>query len=233
MLPFARVEVGAPSTRRCRLCDPVGPGAAWRSVADVAAELQEVAAEWTAAVGPGVVLCGPEPFMHPSLPQIVAAARSAGFERIGIETDGIALGREENARGALSAGVRHLQAIVFAIGTLGDRMAGAQGAAAASLAGIERFSATASSSGLPVAVSAVVPVCRHNAEQLHLVVAAAARAGAGRVVLTAASPHVAVPEPVIAAACDTGTVNRVWVEVHGLRLPRTHEMHGSEGGHEL
>lgn len=229
MLPFARVEVGAPSTRRCRLCDPFRAGAAWRSVADVAAELQEIAAEWTASVGPGVVLCGPEPFSHPALPEIVAAARAAGFERIGIETDGIALGREENARGALSAGVRHLQAIVFGVGELGDRMAGMRNASAAALAGIERFAAAASSAGLPAAVSAIVPVCRHNAEQLHLVVAAAVRAGAGRVVITAAGPDVDVPEPIIAAACDTGTVNRAWVEVEGLRVPRTHAVHGSQG----
>lgn len=225
MLPFARVEVGLPSERRCRLCGPWQAGATWRSVADVAAELREISTEWTAAVGPGVVLCGPEPFMHPSLPEIVAAARAAGFERIGVETDAAALVREEVARGALMAGVRHVRAVVFGVGDLGDRMAGSDGASAASLSGIERFTTVADQARLPVAASAVVPVCRHNAEQLHLVVAAAAHAGAAHVVLEATGSAVDPSEAVVAAACDTGTVNRAWVEVRGLRVPRSHAMH--------
>lgn len=231
MLPFARVEVGLPSERRCRLCDPCRAAATWRSVPDVAAELREIVSEWTAPVGPSVVLCGPEPFAHPSLPEIVAAARAAGFERIGVETDAAALAHEEVARGALMAGVRHVRAIVFGVGDLGDRMAGAAGASAASLSGIERFTNAASQARLQVAASAIVPVCRHNAEQLHLVVAAAAHAGAAHVVLEAAGSAVDPPEAVVAAACDTGTVNRAWVEVRGLRVPRSHAMHQSvEGG---
>lgn len=233
MLPFARVEVGVPGTRRCRLCDTGPATAGWRSTADIAAELREIVTDWTAAVGPGVILCGPEPFKHPSLPELVAAARAAGFERIGLETDAVALGREEHARGALMAGVRHVRAVVFGLGDVGDRMAGAPGASAASFAGIERFVETAAQARLPVAVSVVVPVCRHNAERLHLLVAAVARAGAGHVMLEASGPDVEAPEAVVAAACDTGTVNRAWVEVRGLRVPRSHAVHGLRGGDGL
>ncbi|MCL4078887.1 hypothetical protein MX659_04665 [Coriobacteriia bacterium Es71-Z0120] len=231
MLPFARVEVGSPAERRCRLCRPSSTPVTWRSVADVAAELKEVVSEWTAPVGPSVLLAGAEPFAHPSLPAIVAAARDAGFERIGIETDATALVRGENARGSLHAGVRHLSAMLFGVGEMGDAMAGAPGASATALQGIERFVQVAADEHLVVAVSVVVPVCRHNVEHLPVIVAAAARAGAARVVLEAAEAVAESAGPIVAAACDTGTVNRAWVEVRGVPLPTTHEVH--RGGEVL
>ncbi|MCX8007927.1 MAG: radical SAM protein [Coriobacteriia bacterium] len=231
MLPFARVEVGMPSRRRCRLCDPAAPSFVWRSPADLAAELREIVAEWTAPVGPSVMLAGAEPFLHPELPTIVASARNEGFERIGIETDGVALDVEQNVRGSLGAGVRHVRVTLFGVGPVGDRLAGRSGACDASLAGIRRFVRAADAAGMPVAVAAVVPVCRHNADQAHLVVAAAAQAGAGHVRLEAAGDPIAGIEAVLAAACDTGTVNRVWVEVAGLEVPESHAVHRvREGG---
>lgn len=225
MLPFARVEVGSPGDKRCRLCGPSSTSPTWRSVADIAAELREVVFEWTAPVGPGVHLTGAEPFSHPSLPAIVAAARDAGFERIGIETDATALVRGDNARGSLHAGVRHLRAVLFGLDEVGDAMSGAVGASAAALAGIERFVRVADAESLVVAVSIIVPVCRHNLEQLPLIVAASARAGAGHVLLEASGAVAESAAAVVAAACDTGTVNRAWVEVRGLPLPTSHEIH--------
>ncbi|GAV31041.1 hypothetical protein emb_1d0279 [Coriobacteriaceae bacterium EMTCatB1] len=225
MLPFARIEVGSPSERRCRLCRPRQAQVTWRSVADVASELREVASDWTAPLGPNVFLGGAEPFEHPSLPSIVAAAVDAGFERVGIETDATALARGENARGSLLAGVRHLRAVLFGVGDLGDAMAGPPGFSAAALSGIERYAEVARREGIAVAISAVVPVCKHNVDLLPVIVASAAAAGAGCVVLDAAEPVAPAAAATVAAACDTGIVNRAWVEVHGLPLPASHEAH--------
>lgn len=231
MLPFARVEVGSPGERRCRLCQPSNPATVWRAVADIAAELKEVVSEWTATVGPSVLLAGAEPFSHPSLPAIVAAARSAGFERIGLETDATALVRGENARGSLLAGVRHLCVLLFCVGELGDAMAGVPGASSAALQGLERFVRVAADERLAVAVSVNIQVCRHNVEHLPVLVAAAARTGAAHVVLEAAEGVAEDAATIVAAACDTGTVNRVWVDVYGLPLPATHTVH--RGGEVL
>jgi MoaA/NifB/PqqE/SkfB family radical SAM enzyme len=176
------------------------------------------------------MLIGAEPFRHPQLPSVVAAARSAGCQRIGVETDAVALRSEQNAHGSISAGVRHLRVRILA-GTPGlhDALVGTPGALDASMLGVDTFRACAASADLPVDTVAEIPLCRHNVHDAPTAVGLAAQHGFDRVVLRVADAGIGIASsmPWVRAACDTGVVNGVWVEVDGLPfcVLTGHEMH--------
>ncbi len=225
MIPFARVSLGEADGLACIRCPRRDATARMRALHDIKAEVTEVVDEWTASTGPNVVFMGFEPFKHPDLPAIIAQAREAGAERIALETDGVALALERNARGALDAGVRHLTVTMLATGALGDALIGRPGHADAALAGIGTFIRIAGEAGVSVAVGARIAVCPHNVAALPVTVADLAAAGVGAVTLVGGDQAERVDPAIIAAACDTGTVNRVWVEVTGLSLPPSHRLH--------
>jgi len=180
----------------------------------------------------GVVLTGPEPFAHPELPRVVAACQERGVSRIAIETDGGALSVPGNARGVLLSGVRHLWVRVLASSDdRHDMLAGRRGLASAMRKGVGAYLENAKTEGLAVAVTAVVPVCGHNLDELPAIIAHCAAQGfhAARLFAAAALPPSA--ETVVGAACDTGMVNRLWVAVESsLPLPPSHRLHGEVDG---
>lgn len=225
MIRFAHVSLGEGAGPSCVTCASAQSAARPRSGDDVIAEIQEIANEWTAGTGPNVLLEGFEPFSHPQLPALVAAAIEAGFARVGLETDGGALAQAGNAAGALHAGVRHLRLRTLGLDDLGDELAGRAGLAVMAAAGVSVFREVAASTDTRVAISAVIPVCEHNLASLPATVAALADMGAGAARLIRAGELPANAAAGIAAACDTGTVNRVWVDVHDLPLPETHRAH--------
>ena len=228
MIRFAHVSLGEGAGPSCLKCAGAVPAVRPRSGHDVIAEIQEVANEWTAGTGPNVFLEGFEPFAHPELPALVAAATKAGFVRVGLETDAGALAQVGNAAGALHAGVRHVRFRTLGLDSTGDELAGRPGLAVIASAGIRMFRETAALAGTRVAVSAVIPVCRHNVRSLSATVAALADMGVGAVRLARAGDVPASAMAEVAAACDTGTVNRVWVDVYDLPVPETHRAHLAE-----
>lgn len=230
MLEFAHVEVGEGAPLGCARC-----GAARVSVYypadEVAARISAVVSAWTPAPGPNLVLSGPEPFAHPALPDLVTACVEAGVERIAIETDGGALAVRGHAAGALGAGVTHLRVRVLAAGddAAADALTGRPGLARAVASGVVAYRDEARRTETRVAVSAIVPVCRHNLDVLPATVARLATWGIDGVRLVPGaelSPSAGVS---LAAACDTGMVNRLWVEADpALGLPESHALHSVE-----
>jgi hypothetical protein len=174
---------------------------------------------WDELPGPNVALTGAEPFGHPKLPALVGAVIEAGCRRLCLETDAVALRSPQNAGGSLMAGVRHLRWIILG-GTPGvhDVLVGTPGALDLSVEGARSFLSIAAEQALPVSVMAVVQVCRHNVHDLPAAAGLAVDAGADRVLLRVddAGLDLSAALPWVVAACDTGVVNGVWVEVEGI-----------------
>lgn len=226
MLELVEVGVGQGEPLGCALC-AAQSAPEYLSAADIIASIRDVAAAWPSGPGPNIVLAGPEPFAHPELPALVAACVDAGAQRIALETDGAALSVPANAVGVLRSGVRHLRARVLDAETgNGDTMGGRAGRTRDALAGMRAYLAAAEEAGLGVVVTAIVPVCRHNGDALSGTIAELATIGIQAVRLVSSGDAAAPPPALLAAACDTGMVNRLWVEVDpALPLPGTHALH--------
>ncbi len=184
---------------------------------DIVAELARAVEAWDAdrdGPGPNVALVGAEPFSHPELPAIVFAATEAGTARIRLRTGGEALQVRENAGGVIHAGVRQVEIVALAAGAH-DALCGRPDAFAAVAAGVDAYLAAAKMQHATVALTARIPVCRHNLEHLPDAVAALSQLGASEVVLDL-SPAAAASVGAagwVASACDTGVVNGTWVSV--------------------
>ncbi len=230
-LRFAAVPVGPGGLAGCASCGPRVAGA-YDDAETIEARVRRAVQCWDTPPGPNLLLTGPEPFEHPALPRLVASCAAAGAQRIGIRTDGRALLAGDNAPGVLGAGVHHLHVRLFAADRgLGDRLAGAPGSVAAARDGVGAYRSAAATSGTPVVVTAVVPVCRHTLGMLSETVAALAEWDVQAVRLEAAGPLASSAAAALAAACDTGMVNRLWVEVDtALPLPGSHTLHALERG---
>jgi hypothetical protein len=91
------------------------------------------------------------------------------------------------------------------------------------------FIAAAEAGEAEVLLSVRVPVCRHNVRDLPDAVAAAVGAGARHVLLQVTDGGLDLPGamPWVVAACDSGTVNTVWVEASGIPycVAGTHALH--------
>jgi len=228
MIRFEQIAIGTGGGPRCRHCSAGNAEQSFRDADAVAAEIASVVEAWDASPGPNVLLTGAEPFAHATLPRLVAQARAAGVKRTGLVTDGGALGLGDNAVGTVHTGVRHVIVRSVGLGTDADDRAGRPGLSAAVLAGIRAFVEAAKHADATVAVSAEVAVCRHNVDELPGVVAAFGEAGVGCVTFfqdEGAMPAPASVGAALAAACDTGVVNGVCVEVRDLQLPATHALH--------
>jgi len=228
LIRFAHISIGEGAGPACLRCAGTGPAPSFRSAEDIVAEIREVTEAWTAPVGPNAVLGGFEPFSHPELPALINAARLAGVTRICLETDGGALAQLVNAHGAFRSGVRHLRLRTLGTGREADELSGRPGLSATALSGLRMFLDAAADAEERVAVAAVVPVCVHNLAMLSSTVAALADAGVQAVSLVGNGKVPDTSAASIAAACDTGTVNRVWVDVDDLPLPESHLAHLAE-----
>jgi MoaA/NifB/PqqE/SkfB family radical SAM enzyme len=219
VIRFVSVGIGSGGSVSCARCSPERQEPSYRPLDEVLVDVRRVCETWGAGTGPNIVLNGAEPFAHPDLPRIVSGAVEAGCSRLAVDTDAIGLRSAANATGAVVAGVRHVRFTLLA-GTEGvhDALCGAPGSLDATRAGIRSFRAAADAQGLDVSVTARVPVCRHNANDLPASVAAAVECGADRVEVrvTDGGMELAAAVPWITAACDTGVVNGVWVQVDGV-----------------
>jgi len=236
MIRFEHIAIGAGGGPHCGRCRAVLAEQSFRDADAIAAEVDAVVGAWGDAAGPNVLFTGAEPFAHDSLPRLVAQARAAGVKRIGLVTDGGALGFGDNAVGAFHVGVRHLVVRSIGVGETADERAGRAGLSAAALAGIRAFVEAARHAEATVSVSAEVAVCSHNTGELPEIVAAFGEAGVGCITFLQ-EPGTMRPAgsaaATLAAACDTGVVNGVWVEARGLPLPPTHALHRASEGSVL
>ena len=219
MIEFVDISLGDGPQVQCGRCAGSPERAAFRSGAEVVEEAGAACKGWSRGTGPNIRLTGAEPFTHQELPRIVAGVMEAGCRRLAIDTDAVALRSAQNAHGALSAGVRHIR-VTFLAGTEGvhDALAGMPGIFDSTREGVAAYRTTADAAQLPVSITVSVPVCRHNLRDLPSAVGAAVEAGADRVEITVTDGGIdlAAAVPWIVAACDTGVVNGVWVEVGGV-----------------
>ena len=230
MLEFVGIAVGSGEALGCARCGDLSLPV-YDATGDIVARIRDVAATWKAAPGPNILIDGPEPFAHPELPALIAACVEAGVERVALETDGAALSVPANAVGVLGAGVRHLLIrILDGEPERGDSLGGRPGRTHDALSGVKSYLDAAERAGVTVSVTAIVPVCEHNVGTLPETVGRLASAGfhGVRLASTGKLPRSAVVA--VAAACDTGMVNRLWVESDGLLpLPETHRLHAVAG----
>lgn len=232
LIPFVPIALGEGGLPRCERCIPEATSMTPRESADIRKEIEDAASGWNSLPGPNLVLGGAEAFAHPDLPALVVCAAEAGVVRIALETGGGPLAVGENAAGALHVGVRHLTVHYVPLDHVDTGPAAFPASRSdAALAGIRAFIRAAENRGEKVAVSAVVPVCRHTAPRLPAAIAELAEAGAGVVRLVAGDGSSCGPTAIdhVTAGCDTGVVNGVWVEVSGITLPESHRAHAVAG----
>lgn len=230
MLEFVEVAVGEGKPLGCVRCaTSVLPK--YLPAAEIVARIRLAATTSTAGPGPNIVLGGPEPFEHPELPALVAACIDVDVQRIALETDAAALSVPANAAGVLRAGVHHLLVRVLDMdATRGDAVGGRPGRTRDAIAGIRAYLTAAGESGVPVVVTAIIPVCRHTAGALSSTIAELASLGVHAVRLVPWQDPGEVSPALLAAACDTGMVNRLWVEADpALPLPDSHALHAVAG----
>jgi hypothetical protein len=219
VIRFIDIAVGTGQPCGCARCHGEPPDATYRATDAIVEEIASACATWEGRPGPNLRLTGAEPFGHPELPSLVSAAISAGCSRLGVDTDGVALRSAANAGGALMAGVRHVRfRLLGGSPGLHDTLAGAPGVLDLTIEGIRSYRSMAAAEGLPVSVTAIVPVCRHNVHDLPAAAGLAVECGVDTVVLSVEGEGVDLEAaaPWITAACDTGVVNGVWVEVDGM-----------------
>jgi len=214
VISFAHIALGDGGSVACVRCSEVAP-ADYTPAQEVLARITEVAEGWGESPGPNVVLCGPEPFGDPDLPQIVTGAAAVGVQRIGLRTDGGALASVDNARGVVHAGVRHIEVLLLGDEELHDSLAETPGLFALANQGIAEFLGATRAAGVTGVVTGRIVVCRHNLESLPNAIAALSKAGVVSVVLelTESAQKAVGLRSWVAAALETGMVNGVWVSV--------------------
>lgn len=229
MMAPRRIAVGSGGRAVCALC-AAATRAAYDPTPTVLGRI-DAALRAGEPVG-GIMLGGADAFGHPELPSLIARAVRRGAARIGLETDGGPLTAGDNAAGAIHAGARRFEVrLLVAEDVFAERPGAARSATVRALRGIEACVAAGERMGVPVVASAVVPVCAHSLEGLAATVAALAAAGAAGARLDARGLVVtARASASLTAACDTGMVDGVWVDVLGDAglLPASHALHLAE-----
>ncbi len=230
MIEFAEVSIGRGQLPQCRSCAAQAASVqpAPRSLTEVAADLTRIAEAWGESPGPNCSLVGFEPFAHPELPKLIAAATAAGFTRIRLRTDGGALAQPGNADGALAVGVRQLELIVLAEGEAHDKLTGRPGLYAAMERGAAAFRSAAERSGAAIALAAFAPACRHSISHLpHALLGAASLGAESATIDVSALSATPANVALVRAGLDTATVNRVaayvtgWPQVHDALYDRS------------
>lgn len=223
VLEFVPIALGEGAVCGCPSCAPSST-VAYDSLETVRTAINAAAERCDDPTGLNLLLTGPEPFEHPQLPALVATCVEAGAARIALETDGAALSAGPNAAGVLRAGVHHLRVRTVDLTAEAQRTDDM-------IAGVSAYRSAASSAAVKVVVTAVVPVCRHNLSSLASTVSEAAAIGFDAVRLVTGGELPASAGASIASACDTGMVNRLWVETDGsLPLLVSHRAHAVSGG---
>jgi pyruvate-formate lyase-activating enzyme len=152
----AEVKLTARCDQRCVFC---------KSPADAANRLDPEAA---LALFPGLAerarlltLSGGEATLVPELEQVVSGARAAGFRRVELQTNGMALDRPGLAESLRAAGLTNVLVSLHAHQPgLSDRLTGTPGGFARTLAGIDR----AADAGLQISLCHVI--CQGNVSHL-------------------------------------------------------------------
>lgn len=218
MLRFTEIALGHVDAPSCRRCGSDG-GVSYRDADAICADIAHATLNEEPGPGPNIALGGVEPLGHVALHEILACAVRAGARRLRLDTDASALANPGVASDLVRAGVSHLQfELLGSTASRHDALTRSESPFDDTLRGIACFVESAAALGVRAFVSARVPTCRHNLEDLPAIVTTATQAGARHVRLViedgGLDPWVAAPW--LEAACDTGIVYATWVEVEGV-----------------
>ncbi len=218
MITFVKIPIGTGGGIRCRRCAPGEQSEEFFETDPLLRHVGEVVAGWQQGPGPNIAYVGAEPFRHSRLPTLVHGAIDAGVERMCLSTDATALGRDDNAAGSVSAGVRHVEVpLLGGSPETHDMLCGHPGAFEAAMAGMKALREAGIAQSVPVLICGRVRVCSHNIKDVPATVLAFAQVGASSVTLQFdGSVPTAVARPWVAAAVETGIINSVWVALEGL-----------------
>lgn len=213
MLSFATIRIGKGSPVPCSRCCRREPEVL-RPASEILGEIGSLSPSPDSPIH-GISFGGAEPFHHPDLADLLQAARSK-TGRIRLETDATALASPGAAEDAIETGVRHLQFRLLAP-DLESASNGGEGLER-TLLGVSAFADAAGRAHAAVHLTARLHVCSHVLEYLPDLVALSAEAGARAVYLGVEDPalDLASAVPWLEAACDSGVVNRTWVQVEGV-----------------
>jgi MoaA/NifB/PqqE/SkfB family radical SAM enzyme len=214
MLAFRDIPLGRGEESACLRCAGSRPRSSGESIEPEA----RIDSALDDAPGVGVFFSDVGPLDHPDLSRLAAHAARAGASRIAVRTSGRSLADPGAAARLLESGVRIVEVVFLgSSGRAHDALTGVQGSFQAAAAGVGNLRSAADALRVKVAVRGRVPVCRHNVQDLPATVMHLAESGVSSIVL-ACDPALDVRRSIdwIAAACDTGTVNRVWVAVSGM-----------------
>jgi hypothetical protein len=214
MLAFCDIPLGRGEEAACLRCAGSRP----RSSGETIEPEARIDSALDDAPGVGVFFSDVGGLDHPDLPHLAANAARAGASRIAVRTSGRSLADPGAAASLLESGVRIVEVVFLGSSEqTHDALTGVQGAFEAAAAGVGNLRSAADALGEKVAVRGRVPVCRHNVQDLPATVMCLAGLGVSSIVLACDSALEARRSiDWIAAACDTGTVNRVWVAVSGM-----------------
>ncbi|MBI2392102.1 MAG: radical SAM protein [Deltaproteobacteria bacterium] len=159
----------------CRACDG---GDERLAAADALAILRGARARGVAKLWIG----GGEPTLRPELPKLIAAARSLGFERVLLQTNGLRLAYASYAAAIVDAGLTDVSFNVKSLrAEVNDALTRTEGSQALLLEGIANVAAVARGQG--VRLAADVLLCRDTAPDLAETVRAFAARGITRFTL--------------------------------------------------
>ncbi len=152
----ATLRVLSSCDNACVFCAPDGLGAlAPRPVDDLRAALTALRADHDE-----VTFTGGEPTLHPDLAEVISAARSAGFTRVGLQTNGRRLREPGYAPALRAAGLTDVHLSLHGLAAAHDYHTGVEGSFTESASGL----VAARNAGLTVVVASVLT--RSNARSL-------------------------------------------------------------------
>jgi hypothetical protein len=214
MLAFCDIPLGGGEEAACVRCAGSRPQSSEETIEPAA----RIDSALDAAPGAGVFFSDVGRLDHPDLARLAAHAARVGASRIAVRTSGRSLADPGAAAGLLESGVRIVEVVFLGSSEQAhDALTGERGAFDAATAGVGNLRSAADALDVKVAVRGRVRVCRHNVQDLPATVMYLAELGVSSIVLACDSALEARRSiDWIAAACDTGTVNRVWVAVSGM-----------------
>lgn len=215
MLLFRDIPLGGGDEAVCRRCAAAGSPVPGAQTADPTARID---AALSATPGAGVFFTQVGAADHPGLPGLVEHAARAGAPRVAVSASGRSLSDPAVAARLVDSGVRIVEVTFLgSCAQVHDALTGVPGDFDAATAAVANVRSTADARGLEVAVRGRVRVCHHNLQDMPATVMRLAEMEVANIIL-ACDPTMDTRRSAdwIAAACDTGTVNRVWVAVSGM-----------------
>lgn len=214
MLVFCDIPFGSGEEVSCRRCSS-GDSRPHATIAELTGRIDSALG---ATPDAGVLLSGVDVLGHIELSDLVRNAARAGASRIAVRSSGGVFAEPAAAQELVRSGVRVVEVTFLGSNAQAhDALAATPGAFDTAAAAVAHVRAAADALDVRVAIRGRVRVCRHNLADLPATVMRLAEMGVASISL-ACDPTLDPRRAVdwVLAACDTGTVNRVWVAVSGM-----------------